>query len=460
MSLTTKAVDMFTEAKQRTDAYVNALKGLGDALYDSLAQTKVRAAFQGDSAYYENLIEVNRLARRIAALPPREMLRAGYEIQVPDDAAYDSKPLMKEIKRLQLDANIVWAMTLARATGGAVLVPVMNDGAIDLRLPLNLQSIREIQELRVVSRKHVQQTAPGSPIYRITTKDNSSSIEMHESRLLIFHGERITDERRNAQGGWHNSIFVALEEPLARHGTTWQALGNMFVDGSQGVLKIKGLHGLISAFGEGLDALRARFHVMAHGRSVARAVAVDADGEDFTFVNRQFAGIDGAIYALMSELSSLTGIPITKLFGRSAAGMNATGEGDARDWLNEVEADRTVELEPNHEKALRWIMHTKAGGGEPASWSVAYKPGWQPSEKEQAEVRKIQADVDAIYLGQQVLLPEEVALSRFGGKEYSTRTTIDQELRAQLDQVDPGAHDNGNVQGDDAAKDRQQDLPR
>ena len=46
-------------------------------------------------------------------------------------------------------------------------------------------------------------------------------------------------------------------------------------------------------------------------------------------------------------LSSLTNIPQTLLFGRSPAGMNATGESDLENWYNFVERIQKLMLKPN-----------------------------------------------------------------------------------------------------------------
>ena len=428
-------MSMVKKLASRVDGYINTFKGLGDALYDSLAETYVGTATNKSEAYYENLINANALAKRIAKLPAREMLRQGYEIEVAEDVKYDERPLMDEIERLRVDVELVWAMTLARAVGGAVIVPVIDDGidGAGLREPLNLDKIREIKKLRVLSKKNANPINTGSPIYRIQYPGESTpAVEMHESRLIIFDGERVTDDTKAGNGGWGHSIFVALEEPLARVGTSWQALGNMIADCSQGKFKIRGLHDIITGDSEGDEAIRTRMRLLAHGRSVTRAIALDAETEDFDWASRSFAGLPDTIFALMSELSSETGIPITKLFGRSAAGMNATGEGDAKDWYNEVAADRTEKLVPQHKQIIRMIMRAKLGptkGAEPARWSISYNPLWQSSELEQADVRLKTAQADASDITNQIVTPEEIAISRYGGKKYSTRTQIDVSLR-------------------------------
>jgi phage-related protein (TIGR01555 family) len=385
-------------ARATLDGWMNTFTGLGAALHDPLVSTQATKAANKSEDYYENLIRTNGLARRIARLPAREMLRQGYEIEVADDPDYDERPVMQEVERLQLDAELVWAMTLARAVGGAVLIPIIDDGAVDLREPLNYDRIRNISEIKVLSKKCATRIAAGSPIFRIHYPGTSLPVvEMHETRLLVFDGERTTDDAKAGNNGWGDSIFVALEESLARLGTSWQALGNMLVDGSIGVLKLLGFHEMVAGHADGDEAMSTRLRIMARGRSVARTYALDAEKEDFTWQNRSFSGIPESLYAIMSELSSETGIPITKLFGRSAAGMNATGEGDAKDWYNEVGADRTEKLTPQHKRVIRMVMVQKKPdlGKEPKSWSIAYNPLWQTSDVEQADVRVKTSQADA-----------------------------------------------------------------
>ncbi len=443
------------KARATIDGWINTFTGLGTALHDALGATYAGTATPKSDEFYENLIRVNALARRIARLPAREMLRQGYEIEVADDPDYDERPVMDEVERLRLDVELVWAMTLARATGGAVLVPIIDDGAVDLREPLNYDRIREIREIKVLSKKCATSHAAGSPIFTVHYPGSSKPpIEMHESRLIIFDGERVTDDAKAANMGWGDSIFLSLEEPLARLGTSWQALGNMLVDGSLGVLKLKGFHEMVAGAAGGDEAIRTRFRLMAHGRSVARALALDADAEDFAWQNRSFAGIPDSLYAIMSELSAETGIPITKLFGRSAAGMNATGDGDARDWFNEVVTERRERLEPQHRRVLRMIMLQKKPGlgKEPKRWSAAYNPLWQPSDLEQADVRLKTSQADAADITSQILTPEEVAISRYGGKKYSTRTQIDTTLREKLETEDGTPAGGAGAGGEDVQK--------
>ena len=66
-------------------------------------------------------------------------------------------------------------------------------------------------------------------------------------------------------------------------------------------------------------------------------------------------------------------------------------------------------------------------GIEPDNWSIQFVPLWQNTEEQEAIVRKIVAETDAIYLDRGVLDAAEVAVSRFGGNRWSMNTEVDLE---------------------------------
>src|SRR5690606_27381746 len=88
--------------------------------------------------------------------------------------------------------------------------------------------------------------------------------------------------------------------------------------------------------------------------------------------------------ALMQELSlAICGaaeIPATILFGRSPAGMNATGESDMQQWYDRCETYRQNSIKPKLDRMLFAIQ------GAAVEYSFANM--WEPSEKEKAELRK------------------------------------------------------------------------
>lgn len=454
-------------AVQRIDGWYNALTGLGDALADKTASTRmIGKRGQGDS-YYEDLFHSDALARRIAELPAKEMLRQGFEITLGDteDSTVDSD-ILAAYQALKADTHFFRAMTLARALGGAGIVLGVDDGVTDSSQPLNEDGLKRIIWLRVIGKDYLRPRTyypSGSErfgeveTYDVTYVSGGGSateiLVIHESRVIVFDGTWVTDRRRLQNNGWGDSVYVAVEDALAKVGTSFQALGHMLVDASQGKFKLRNLQDMVADEADGDALIDKRMRIIERGRSIARSVVLDAEGEDFEYSERTFSGIPETVSTLMFYLSAVTGIPVTLLFGRSPAGLNATGDADIRFFYDDRKAEQTTVLKAKHERLISLLMRSKqgpTGGVEPENWDIVYNPLWQLTELEQATLRKTTAEADAIDIDNQVLLPEEVALSRYGGDRYSTNTVIDESLRAQLqaEQAKPadqtGADGNGN----------------
>lgn len=73
------------------------------------------------------------------------------------------------------------------------------------------------------------------------------------------------------------------------------------------------------------------------------------------------------------DLSGASRIPVTKLFGRSPAGMNATGESDLRNYYDYVDTLREAKLRPILEKLLP-VLAMSAWGAVPDGWTSLSRP--------------------------------------------------------------------------------------
>jgi hypothetical protein len=99
--------------------------------------------------------------------------------------------------------------------------------------------------------------------------------------------------------------------------------------------------------------------------------------------------------------------------GMSPAGMNATGESDRAFFYDRVSALQHY-LTPAVEHLLRLIMLSLDGpteGKEPDVWSIEWKPLWAPSEKEQADTRKVNMDAITAAVDKVIITTEEARAS-------------------------------------------------
>ena len=93
--------------------------------------------------------------------------------------------------------------------------------------------------------------------------------------------------------------------------------------------KMKNLANVLST-ADGDDTVLQRMEMLDLARNLLNMVFIDADGEDVGIQSLSVAGVKDILDNACAMLSAVSHIPQTRLFGRSPAGENATGEGTWR----------------------------------------------------------------------------------------------------------------------------------
>lgn len=458
--------DRMRKVAERMDAYVNAVTALGTAR-DKMSYTKFVRSKPLDLETLDALYSENDIAARVCDVVPDEELRQGYDIliapdsddesgQALDDASYVAADVHDAADALDLQKKFIEARVWGRVFGGGALILGADDGATaengGLKQPLNENAIQRFDHINVIDRRYIHPltyyTDPTSPKFGYVrtllitpqavdtlqaAQIAQGTVEMHESRLVIFGGTRTTIHTRQINGGWDTSVLQRMNTVLDQFGVSWQALTHLLQDASQGVFKMRGLLDALAA--NQTDLVMRRMDMMDMARSIVRGLVLDADGEEFTRQNYTWSGIDKVFEMLMLRLAAAARMPVTVLMGQSPAGMDATGESDIRWFYDTIRSSQTNEVKPLLERILRLIMLSKAGptrGKVPDSWSVVFPSLWQMTPAEQAGVEKTTAEKDAIYIDRGVLTPEEVAVSRYTPDGWRSDTQINLEERRAI----------------------------
>jgi phage-related protein (TIGR01555 family) len=178
-----------------------------------------------------------------------------------------------------------------------------------------------------------------------------------------------------------------------------------------------------------------RARAIQQTRSVTRMLVIDKETETFGREVVSVAGLAEVLQQFSLRLAAAADMPVTLLMGQSPAGLSATGASDIRFFYDRIASIQRRILLPRVKKLIRLLFLASdgpTGGEEPERWTVTMNSLYQLSASEEATRRLAIAQADAIYLTNQVTNPEEVAVSRFGGADYSAETTIDFEGRAQM----------------------------
>lgn len=371
--------------------------------------------------------QYNGLFSKIIDRPAEEALKHGIEYNISDQTLADF--LDDALDRLDWEEKATTAIRWARLFGGAVIVMLLDDGR-GLEEPVNWQDIRSVEELRVYERAIVQPDPncylTGKAEYFDISSTYGGFFRVHRSRCLVFKNGSLPEYAAPQQYFyWGLPEYVRIRRDLSIALHTHQSAANMIDKSVQPVYKQRGLQSTLAG-PDGDDQVLKRLQVLDASRGMLNSVAVDMDGEDYSFQTFQLSGASEILESTYSLLSAVTCIPQTILFGRSPSGENATGESDLENYYNFVEGIQKRMLKKNIRTLLKAVVQAGVYDrsiAESQTIKPTFKPLWSLSEAEQAtvELSKAQraqatAQTAQLYIDMQVLQPDEVrqALARDG----------------------------------------------
>ncbi len=434
----------------RADNYSNFGTGIGVRGIDKRI-SRGRWGYQDVPEFEARFIlRGSDMAQRAVNKIVDEMFREGYRVRIADDKDLATEMELSN-REARINEGVMTALRWARAFGGCALFLGADDGAKDLSLPLREDRIRSFDYVTPFSPlEMVPVTWYADPLrpkfglpetYRLTPLDRPpgwspdmySMPVIHESRIIAFQG---TVNWRgqivyNVHPGWGDSVFVAIRQVLEDFEQAFGGVSLLMSDFAVSTLKLKRLDELLAAGGAELTV---RAQMLEDARSIARVTIIDAD-EEFKRESTTVTGLPDLIDRFEGRLASAMDLPVDLMLGQAPAGLNATGDSTIRWWYGTVAAHQRMKAQPPLERIVKLRLLAKNGpskGKLPKNWAITFPSLWRPSEVEAADIRLKQAQADQIYLVNQVVTPQEVARSRFGGEEYSTDTQIDMSLRDDL----------------------------
>lgn len=435
---------LLQQATSRHDGWRNVLQGLGTNL-DKRVHTKYTASnttFLDKntlSGMYANDGMIQRIVGSFADDMTRQWLRLPLDKRGKGE---DKGKVEKELERLNAPYVFNKALRWARLMGGSLLFIGANDGQ-DVSKPLNVRKIKTVEHLRVFDLGEVD-TAGSKFVTDVTDENfgrietykirfvrgnNSQSWDVHESRCIPFHGIEVPPSTREGaniieQRYWGVSAIQPVWEYLRDFSGAMGSVSQILYEFVIGKYKLSDLDEILAQGNE--RALNVRVQAIEMTKSILHAVLLGTD-EDYTRDAASVTGIPDTLDRFMMILSSVTEIPVTRLFGRAPAGLNATGENDLRNYYDAVKSKQSNELTPAATKLINIVC---AAIKEPNPPSFEWNPLIQLSEKErsdnervQAETYRTQADADQRYVQEGVLDPEDIYKMRFedtlGKKDFT-----------------------------------------
>ena len=434
----------------RADGYVNLMNK-----YGTQKDVSEGYRFQQEPIIPDDMLtqyyEGNGLFAKIIDTPAEEAIKHGFYLDGLKDAEIENF-YMEALDELDWEETAMTCVRWARLFGGSIAVLLVNDGR-GLEEPLDWKNIRSIDDIRVYDRSLIQPDYSSMFTYQaddpFRTRGSRlgmpehydvfskyGNFRVHDSRCLVFPNGTLPENTTNSiYQIWGIPEYVRIKKAIrdaeVAHGSAVKLLDRSI----QAVYKMKDLSAEL-ATEEGEDRVLRRLQTIDMARGMLNSITIDSEGEDYDFRTFQFGGVPDVIDTTCNYLSALTSIPQTILFGRSPAGMNATGTSDLENWYNYLERIQKRMIRKNLRYLLSIIFQAGVYTGEideVPNINIKFNPLWSLSDTEQADleqkramIQQTKAQTAQIYVSMEAIDPSEVRKKLADSEEFDVENMLDE----------------------------------
>lgn len=416
------------------DAFTNMLARLGAGTPNLLEGTEYTTErMTRDFATLNALYRESWIVRRIVDVIPADMLKNWITITSGIEPAVEKK-ISLALRRTQLIDKLKRGMQWGRLYGGALGIMLVKHQGNDLTTPLRLDYIMPGDFAGMLIFDRWNGVSPSSELvddvtdpeysypkyYTISDPTNGGMVQIHHSRCIRFPGNLLPYWEELSELQWGASVIEpVMDELKKRDNVSWNIAQLTFMANLR-VLKMEDLGQLLSS----TDAISQRElynTIQAQNILMSNMGLQIMDSKDSMETHQYtFGGLADVYQQFLMDIAGAAEMPVTKLFGRSPAGLNATGQSDLQNYYDMIAEKQESYLRPILNKVLPpFIISTL--GSMPDDFDFDFDPVAEPSDKERAELAKTGTDnvVAAFNAG---LISQRMALQEL--KQQSERTGV------------------------------------
>nr|DAK62130.1 MAG TPA: Portal [Caudoviricetes sp.] len=392
--------------QQRTnDAFQNPMTRSGVFMPNPLEATEYPLTrFTRDWQTINALYRSHWIVRRIIDVMPEDMLKNGYHIltQLSPDQI---KKIVRCDRTTRTSRKILEGLKWGRLYGGAGALIMIEGHENSLDQPLDYDTVMpgSYKGLLVLDRwsgvtpedKFVSDISDpefGMPEYYTISSDALTvGIRVHHSRIIRFLGRPLPYLEQMAETYWGASeIEHVFDELRKRDNVSWNIAMLTFMAN----LRVMKMDGMSQVLAVGNEQSQMQLYNTIQGMNAMmnnNSLQILGEGDSYETHQYTFGGIGETYDRFMMDVAGAAETPVTKLFGRSPAGMNATGESDMQNYYDTIEEKQEAELRPVYDKILP-IMFISTLGGIPDDWDYEFNPIRRPRDDEMADLASKNTD--------------------------------------------------------------------
>jgi len=393
-----------TQAVRTLDSFQNAAAQVGWGTNNQSSASQYALSYQSrDRINLEAAYRGSWVVRSAVDAMPEDMTRCGIEMSglEPDEIALIDRDMMRLAIWDALCDDGKWANLY-----GGCLAVMLIDGQ-DFATPLRVETIAKDQfkGLLILDRwmvsppvgEVVTEFGPdmGKPVYYNVIADYAAipKAKIHYSRVIRMDGMDLPFYQRVAENGWGLSVLEPMWDRLIAFDSASVGAGQLIYKAHLRTMTIDGLRDIIAAGGPALAGLTAQIKYTREAQTNEGMTLVDAK-DKFEAHTYTFSGLSDMLTQFAQQLCGALGMPFTRLFGQSPTGLNATGEGEMKQWHEKVKQNQERRLRNPLHRLLSVMSMSTLGKPLPDDFSFEFRNLQEMSEKEKSEIAK--STVDAV----------------------------------------------------------------
>ena len=396
---------------QTMDAFSNPAARIGFGTMDLLQATEYPTVrLTQNYQLLTSLYRDNWIVQNIVATIPNDIIRKWYELR--SNISPEQVDQMKKLERkTQIRKKLLLGMYWGRLYGGAVGV-ILVKGQDDMSQPLELEAVMpgSFMGLQVFDRwsgvypESELVTDPENPDFGLpayyTVRDEETgctAARVHHSRIIRFIGRELPYMEQITEQYWGESELEAIYSEVVKRDNVSGNIAALTFRANINYMETEGMDQLL---GTANTEMQRRFYNLMAAQSIMESnfgTRIINKGDAIHNTQYTFTGLSDVYDRIMMDVAGAARTPVTKLFGRSPSGLNATGESDMQNYYDYIDGLRETELRGIIERLLP-VMAFSAWGEMPEDMEVTFPAMWSPDAKEIAEIaeRKTSA-VLAVY---------------------------------------------------------------
>ncbi|GKV70270.1 hypothetical protein NCCP2716_27680 [Sporosarcina sp. NCCP-2716] len=404
--------------QMRTDFMAAPGKGYGK---DALSRQEPGFRRGLTDADISEMYATNRIVQNIIEIPAEDMTRNWFTLRMDDEKL--KRNIMSKLADLNAREAFKKMRVFERLRGdGFISLGVTQSSQFQLSDRLDETKLKRVDYIHAFSGQKVTDFILNDDMFspqfgqvetfKMKRRNNNGIILpnngetlVHSSRLLHDQSRRLEDEHRG------QSLLEPLYDIITVLDTSLWSVGQILYDYAFKIYKSEGIEDMNP---EEKNELSMLMDYMFR----TEALAIIGSKEELKKESTNTAGLKDMLDYTWDMLSAAARMPKSVIKGQEA-GTITGAQYDVMNYYVRIAAHQENELKPNLERLIRLLMMAEdelGGRIDPNSleWEIKFNPLWQVDPKTDAEIRKIQAQTDEIYLKGGVLLTDELRETRFG----------------------------------------------